>query len=93
MAPTDVEVHMLLLRWTINNRVLISDKDSEVLKIIVVIQWCGNCVALCDYVCTLMLQLMVLNCGESSKGPRSCSRQPVPCRRQPLGGVFVVNRG
>lgn len=82
---------MLSLRWTINNRVLLLDKDPEVLKIIVVIQ--ANCVALRDYVCTLMLRLMVLNCGESSKGPGSCSRQPVPGRRQPLGGVFVVNRG
>lgn len=82
---------MLSLRWTINNNVLLLYKDPKVLKIIVVIQ--ANCVELRDYVCTLMLQLMVLNCGESSKGPGSCSRQPVPGRRQPLGGVFVVNRG
>lgn len=83
---------MLSLWWTISKRVLFLDKDPEVLKIIVVIQ--ANCVTLLDYVSTPMLQLMVLNCGESAKGPGSCSRQPVPGRRRPLGvclWLIVVN--
>lgn len=82
---------MLALVWTITSRFLLLDKDPEVLKIIVVIQ--ANCVTLLDYVCVLMLRLMALNGGESALGPGSCSRQPVPGRRQLLGGVFVVNRG